>query len=90
MVFDWDPEKHEANLARPDRGFGFDLAALIFDGETIEAVDDRRNYGEVRIRAIGAVDGLVLHVVYTDRDRVRRIISARKADREERKLWQER
>jgi hypothetical protein len=31
-------------------------------------------YWEVRIRAIGVVEGFVLHLVYTDRGVVRRII----------------
>lgn len=89
-MFDWDPAKHEANLAKPDRAFGFDLAALIFEGETIEIEDTRRDYGETRMQAIGEADGLVLFVVHTDRGDTRWIISARKADRKERKAWRER
>ena len=87
MKFDWDPAKHEANLSAADRGFGFDFAALIFDGETIEIEDTRKDYGETRMQAIGEADGIVLFVVYTDRDDVRWIISARKADRKERRAW---
>ena len=85
MRFDWDCAKGERN--RRERGFGFDFAALIFEGETLEWLDDRTDYGEARLRAIGKVDGLVVHVVFTDRDDVRRIISARLADRKERKRW---
>ena len=85
MLFDWDDSKGERN--RRERGFGFDFAAPIFECGTIEALDDRRDDGEARVRAIGEVDGLVLHVVYTDRGEVRRIISARLADRKERKRW---
>jgi len=85
MRFDWNLEKGERN--RRERGFGFDFAALIFEGDTIEWSDDRRDYGEARVRAIGEVDGLVLHVVFTDRGDVRRIISARLADRKERNRW---
>ena len=85
MRFDWDPAKNGRN--QQERGFGFDLAALIFKGETIEWPDDRRDYGEMRVRAIGEVDGVVLHVVFTDRGDVRRVISARLADRKERDRW---
>lgn len=85
MRFDWNPVKDERN--QRERGFGFDFAALIFEGETIEWPDDRRDYGEARVRAIGEVDGLVLHVVFTDRGDVRRIISARLANRKERDRW---
>jgi uncharacterized DUF497 family protein len=86
--FDWDAAKHERN--RQERGFGFDFAALIFEGDTLEWPDDRRNYDEVRIRAIGQAEDLVLHVVFTDRGDVRRIISARLADRKERSRWRAR
>ncbi|MGX5736894.1 BrnT family toxin [Bosea thiooxidans] len=86
MEFEWDELKSEAN--RIGRGFGFDFAALIFDGPTLEGPDDRKDYGELRIRAIGEVEGFVLAVVYTDREPVRRIISARLASRKERALWQ--
>ena len=85
MLFDWDPTKHARNLT--ERGFGFDVAALIFEGPTIEHPDDRHDYREPRIRTIGAVDGLILHVVYTDRNDIRRIISARPATRKERRQW---
>jgi len=83
--FDWDPIKSERN--RQERGFGFDFAALIFEGATIEWPDDRRDYGEARVRAIGEADGLVLYVIFTDRGDVRRIISARLASRKERDQW---
>jgi uncharacterized DUF497 family protein len=86
--FEWDPAKHERN--QQERGFGFDLAALIFEGETIETEDSRRDYGEVRMRAIGEADGVLLHVVFTDRDDVRRVISARIANRKEQTKWRTR
>jgi uncharacterized protein len=71
-----------------ERGFGFDYAARIFLGRTLEKPDDRRDYGEIRIQAIGQVGGDVLFVVYTDRGDARHIISARLANRKERKAWQ--
>lgn len=85
MRFEWDRDKSERN--QRERGFGFDFAALIFEGETIEWLDDRQDYGETRVRTIGEADGLVLYVVFTDRGDMRRIISARLASREERDRW---
>jgi len=85
MIFDWHDGKHERNLR--ERGFGFDFAALIFEGRVLTQIDSRQDYGEVRVKAIGTVDGIVLVVVYTDRDDVRWIISARKANKKERALW---
>jgi uncharacterized DUF497 family protein len=54
----------------------------------LETQDTRRDYGEVRMQAIGVADGDVLFVVYTDRGEARHIISARLANRKERKAWQ--
>jgi uncharacterized DUF497 family protein len=72
------------------RGVDFDFATLIFDQEhgPVEWPDRRLNYGEDRVIALGEINGLVLVVVYTDRPGVRRIISARRANRKERDLWQ--
>jgi uncharacterized DUF497 family protein len=85
MDFDWDPAKHDKT--RRERGFGFDHAARIFLGRTVEAVDRRRDYGEERIRAIGEIDGRVYVVIYTDRARVRWIISAWKASGKDVRTW---
>jgi len=85
MEFDWHDARHEWNLQ--ERGFGFDFAAQIFLGRVLTQVDDREDYGERRIKAIGEIDGIVLVVIYTDRDGLRWIISARKANRRERTLW---
>jgi uncharacterized DUF497 family protein len=85
MEFDWHDAKSQRNLR--ERGFGFDFAALIFEGRVLTQIDDRQDYGEVRVKAIGEVEGIVLVVIYTDRDDVRWIISARQANRNKRALW---
>ena len=85
MRYEWDLAKGRRN--QWERGFGFDVAILIFEGDTIEWLDDRWDYGETRVRAIGKVDDLVLRVVFTGRADVRRIISARIANRKERDRW---
>jgi uncharacterized DUF497 family protein len=86
MLFEWDDAKSEKN--RRERGFGFDFAALIFEGPVIEWCDVREVWGEPRIVAVGQVEGIILAVVYTDRGDTRRIISARRARKKEGKLWQ--
>src|SRR5208282_4769594 len=54
----------------------------IFENPTIEAIDDRGDYGELRCIALGLSGETVLHVVYTWRgESIIRIISARKATR---------
>ena len=85
MLFEWDEAKSQRTLH--ERGFGFDYAARVFLGPTVERPDTRQNYGEVRVQAIGQVGEDILFVVYTDRANARHIISARLASRKERKLW---
>ena len=85
MLFEWDAAKSERNFR--ERGFGFDYAAGIFADLTLERQDERRDYGEIRMQAIGHIGNDVLFVVYTDREDTRHIISARRASRKERRLW---
>jgi uncharacterized protein len=89
--FTWDPGKSEANLR--ERGFDFEFATLIFQRPTLERIDNRQDYGELRVIALGVADGIPLTVVYTDRveggDLCRRIISARVSNRRERKAYRE-
>ncbi len=92
MIFTWDPEKSSANLQ--ERGFDFEFATRAFEGFTLERADRRREYGERRVVAIGMVEGIRLTIVYTDRvDRegevARRIISARRSNKRERKIYLE-
>lgn len=49
MLFEWDEAKSQQTLQ--ERGFGFDYAARVFLGPTLEQIDDRKNYGEVRVQA---------------------------------------
>jgi uncharacterized DUF497 family protein len=87
--FTWDSEKSEHNLT--ERGFDFVFASSIFSGPTLERIDTRQDYGEVRRIATGIAEGIQITVVYTDRaeagDVVRRIISARLSNRRERQAY---
>ena len=85
MDFEWDLSKSRLNEA--ERGLPFELAILMFDGPVLERVDDRRGYGEVRVRAIGSVEGVTLQCLYTMRGAVCRIISLRYANRKERDAY---
>ena len=82
ISFEWNETKNRENIEK--RGIDFEDAISIFDGNTLERVDNRFDYKEVRIIAYGVVAGHVLVVVYTMRDDVCRIISARIANRNER------
>lgn len=84
-TYDWDAEKAEINQAQ--HGVAFE-AVFSFDWSTALIADDnRREYGERRQIALGLI-GLRVHVcVFTDRLAVRRIISLRKANRRETKMF---
>lgn len=78
MRFTWDHDKSRRN--RRVHGIDFVDAVRIFNGSTLEVVDDREDYGEARILAFGQMGTIIVAVIYTDRnDDERRIISARKA-----------
>jgi uncharacterized DUF497 family protein len=86
MRYSWDEAKNRRNVAQ--RGIAFADAVRIFEGPTVEQVDDRFDYGEVRVYAIGVVNGLEITVIYTDRgDDERRIISAWRAEPHERRYY---
>jgi len=88
MNYVWDKRKGRGNVAR--HGIAFDDAIRIFEGPTLGRVDDRFDYGETRIYAIGVVDGLEITLIYTDvSETQRRVISAWRAERHERTAyWQ--
>jgi len=88
MNYVWDRRKSRSNLTR--HGIAFEDAIRIFDGPTLEKVDDRFDYGETRVYAIGVANGLEVTLIYTDvSESERRIISAWRAERHERAVyWQ--
>ena len=87
MGFEWDAGKNAANIAK--HGIDFADACRIFEGPVLERIDDRRDYGETRFAAVGAVEGRELYVVSTPRGQSRRIISARRANSYEREAYRE-
>lgn len=86
-MFEWDDEKNRANIAK--HGVSFELAARIFDGPVLTAPDSRADYGEARYVSLGVVESVLLVVVHTDRHGSTRIISARRANRAERRNYEE-
>jgi uncharacterized protein len=86
MNYVWDLRKNRRNLAL--HGIAFEDAVGIFDGPTLEQVDDRFDYGETRVYAVGVVKGVEITVIYTDvSETERRIISAWRAERHERAAY---
>lgn len=86
MDFEWDPLKAEANLRK--HRVAFHRAIFVFDDparhERPDASDD---FGEERWVALGFVEPYVLFVVFTHRQEKIRLISARKATRDEQQFY---
>jgi len=86
MEFEWDSAKDAANQRK--HGIGFREASEIFRGLIVISNDVRRDYGERRLIALGEYDGDVIRVVFTERGDSIRIISAWKANRNDRQSYQ--
>ena len=86
--FEWDDTKDRRNPTK--HGISFEEARLIFDGPVLTKVDDRQDYGEERFISYGQFGlQVIVAVVHTTRDGVTRLISARKANRAEKKDYYE-
>ncbi|HHK74257.1 MAG TPA: BrnT family toxin [Rhizobiales bacterium] len=85
MNLEWDENKRRGNLEK--HGVDFIDAAKIFINPVLEGVDDRRNYGEKRMVAVGVFEKDWFVVVYTMRGKNRRIISAWKAGKDEQREY---
>ena len=83
MLFEWDESKRQANLAK--HHIDFRDAQRIFDGPVLERMDSR--HGEDRMFAIGLMEDIEIVVVYVMRGQRRRLISARRAHRNERQEY---
>ena len=91
MEFEWHADKASSNLRK--HGVSFEDAARVFlDPDRIETFDGRDPDGEDRWKTVGLVESALLAVVYTVRGKgseIIRIISARKADANERSQYRE-
>lgn len=85
MEFGWDENKRKANL----RNHGIDFVGIdeVFEGETVTILDDRFDYGEQRLVTFGMLEGRVIAVAHTESDDMIRVISVRKATKNEEKSY---
>lgn len=79
VKIDFDPAKDAANIAK--HGISLARAADMYVLEIVE--DDRRAYGETRLRAFGLIDNLAHCLVFTERNGLIRAISLRRAHAKE-------
>ena len=85
LYFEWDEEKNKLNQQK--HRVSFETASYVFDDENyIEMFDFEHSIDEDRYIAIGMVKD-ILFVVFTERKEKIRIISARLATEEERRIY---
>jgi len=83
VQYEWDDSKATLNLRKHGVDFT-DAITAIEDSNRLEEIDSRFNYDEERLQVIGMAQDRVLFVIITLQDGdICRIISARKATRDE-------
>jgi uncharacterized DUF497 family protein len=86
MDITYDSNKNKRNVV--ERGLSFDCVAE-FDFETaLYAVDDRHEYGETRIVAIGYLENRLHVLCFVETENGIRVISFRKANSREVKHYE--
>ena len=81
MRFEFDPNKDLINLDK--HGLTLALAAELDWDTALLWIDNRRDYGEVRVLALAPLTSVLYYVAFVDRGEVRRVISLRRANRRE-------
>ncbi len=81
MRVEFDPAKNAANQAK--HGVSLALAGELNWDDALVWVDGRFDYGELRMIALAPKTSTLYYVAFVERDKVRRIISLRRANRRE-------
>ena len=81
MRIEFDPAKDASNLET--HGLSLALAAGLDWDVSLVWVDERYEYGELRMIALAPDTGILYYVAFVDRGETRRIISLRNANRRE-------
>ena len=84
MLFQWDLNKNEINIKKHRIEFR-DARKIFFDFHII--IPSKQERGEKRELAIGLLAGREITVVYTWRGNEIRLISARRARKDEREIY---
>jgi len=87
MKIEFDPGKSEKN--RRERGFSFEKLTEFNWESAIYYIDDRFEYNEQRIIALGFIDIRLYVVCFTPTDEGVRVISFRKANKREIKYYEQ-
>jgi uncharacterized protein len=94
MEFEWDENKNRSNITK--HGIDFQQAKRVFEDPYLLTYEDFRfSYGEIREISIGTLllttqqKIIIIVVIHTERDGFIRLISARKANKQERKIYEQ-
>ena len=85
MKFEYDPEKSESNLEK--HGISLEQATQLWSVPSVEIA--ARNLDEDRFMIIGKVEDKFYSCIFTIRDRVVRLISARRSRKNEEEIYHE-
>lgn len=86
MRYSYDQTKKASNLRK--HGLNFDDARAVFESGNAVTFEDRRfDYGEVRYLTLGLLGGEVVIITTTETEKTIRIISMRRADKNEQKIY---
>ena len=85
VASEWDEQKRRSTLEK--HGIDFLDAVRIFEADVLVAPSGRRDLEEKRWIAIELLDGIEIAVIFTVRGESCRVITARRARRDERKEY---
>lgn len=85
MKFIWDEAKRIGNLNK--HGLDFKLTPYVFQNDTFTFEDKRFAYYERRFVTLGLLDGEVVVIVHTETEHEIRVISLRRANKNEQQLY---
>ena len=85
MEINFDPNKNAANIR--ERQLSFDEVSKMEWSSAVILEVVRKDYGERRFRVFGYIDGRLYAVVFTPCDNAVRVISFRKTNLQEVKLY---
>ncbi len=85
ITLTWHKKKNAINIEK--HGIDFVDITKLFDHPIVKKIDARRDYGEERWIGLGRLETIIVVVIYTIRNGVFRIISARRANHHERKIY---
>jgi uncharacterized DUF497 family protein len=81
VQLDFDPGKDATNLSK--HGLSLSAAAELSWDAALVWIDNRADYGEVRMVALAPMGDILFFVAFVDREPAMRIISLRRANRRE-------